>query len=65
MLFTALIMVVATAWFYAAAAYQNHGYAWADQTCSTISNFCESPQKVGVIAIAVITIFLFARVMRT
>ena len=50
---------------YAAAAYQNHEYVWADQTCSTISDFCKSSQKLAVIAIAVVTIFFIARVMQT
>jgi hypothetical protein len=49
-------MVAATALFYAASAFQYHGYAWADQTCAGMQVFCDSPHYVGITAVAVIAI---------
>jgi len=54
MLFLALVMVAATALFYAASAFQYHGHVWADQTCAGMQIFCDSPQLVGLAAILLI-----------
>lgn len=57
-----LIALSVSGWFYAAAAYQNHGYSWADQTCESMAAFCEEPHKVAVVAVAVVTMFFIVRV---
>jgi hypothetical protein len=60
-----LIALAVTAWFYAAAAYQNRGYSWADQTCETMASFCESPHKVAIVAVAIVTMLLIVRVVKS
>ena len=57
MLFVVLFMLAATGLFYATATFQNHGYAWADQTCASMPLLCASPHIVAVCAIAVIVVF--------
>ena len=57
MLFVVLLMLAATGLFYAAATFQNQGYAWADQTCASLPSLCGSPYIVAIGAVAVIAIF--------
>ena len=59
------IVLAVTGWFYAAATYQNHGYSWADQTCESMPSCCAEPHKVGIVAIAVVTMFLILRVVKS
>jgi hypothetical protein len=63
--FVVFLTLAFTGWFYAAATYQNRGYAWADQTCESMPSFCAEPHKVGIVAIAVVTMFLILRVVRS
>jgi hypothetical protein len=63
--FAVFATLAVTGWFYAAATYQNHGYAWADQTCESMASFCAEPHKVGIVAIAVVTMFLIWRVVKS
>ena len=42
----AIILLVAGAWFFAAALFQYQGYGWADQSCASIPYFCDSPELV-------------------
>ena len=60
-----LITLAITGWIYAAATYKNRGYAWADQTCASMASFCDEPHKVGIVAIAVVTMFLIVRVVKS
>ena len=62
--FVVLIALVVSGWFYAAAAYQNHGYSWADQTCESMAMFCEEPHKVAIVAVAGVTMLLIVRAAR-
>jgi hypothetical protein len=59
-----LIAVTVSGWFYAAAAYQNRGHSWADQTCESMPSFCEEPHKVAIVAVAIVTMVLILRVVR-
>jgi hypothetical protein len=63
--FLVLITLAITGWFYAAATYQNRGHAWADQTCASMASFCDEPHKVGIVAVAVVTMFLILRVVKS
>jgi hypothetical protein len=63
--FVVFLTLAFTGWFYAAATYQNRGYAWADQTCESMPSFCAEPHKVGIVAIAVVTMFLILRVVKS
>jgi hypothetical protein len=54
MLFLAILLVALTGWFYAAAALQQKGYAWADATCADMSELCASPHYVAIAAMIVI-----------
>lgn len=63
--FLVFVTLAVTGWFYAAATYQNHGYAWADQTCESMQSFCAEPHKVGIVAIAVVTMFMILRVVKS
>ena len=65
MLFLALMMVAATALFYAASVFQNRGYAWADQTCAGMQVFCDSPYYVGLAAIFVIAIMYIVHTLKS
>ena len=64
MTFLVPLVLAIAAWFYIAALYQNHGYAWIDQTCSALPSFCANPNKVAIGAIAVVVFFLIAQTMR-
>ena len=57
MLLVVLIMLVATGLFYAAATFQGHGIAWADQTCASMPILCGSPHAVAIAAAATIAVF--------
>jgi hypothetical protein len=65
MLFVVLLMLAATGLFYAAATYQNHGYAWADQTCASMPSLCDSPHIVAIGAVAAIVVFFVMEKMRS
>jgi hypothetical protein len=65
MLFLALVMVAATALFYAASAFQYHGHGWADQTCAGMQVFCDSPYYVGLAAIFVISIMYIVHTLKS
>ena len=65
MLFVALLMLAATGWVYAAATYQNHGYAWADQTCAGMPLLCASPHIVAIGAGAAVAVFFVMQSMRS
>lgn len=62
--FVVLIALAVSGWFYAAAAYQNRGHSWADQTCQTMASFCDEPHKVAIVAVAIVTMFLILRAVR-
>ena len=62
MRYVVLLLLAAGGWayFYAAAAFQyDEEYAWANQTCSSIPYFCDSPYLVFIVAIAA-AIIVFA-----
>ena len=65
MFFVALLLLAATGLFYAAAFYQNHGYAWADQTCASLQSLCDSPHTVAIGAVAAIVIFFAMQMIRS
>jgi len=54
--YLALALIALGGWFKAAAAYQLHGYAWADQTCFRMRFFCTNSNLVLLIAIVAATI---------
>ena len=57
MLLVVLIMLAATGLFYAAATFQGHGFAWADQTCASMPLLCGAPHAVAMGAVATIAVF--------
>ena len=63
--FVVFVMLAVTGWFYAAATYQNRGHAWADETCESMASFCAEPHKVGIVAIAVVAMFLILRAVKS
>ena len=65
MVYVVLFMLAATELFYAAATFQNHGYAWADQACTGMPLLCASPDIVAICAIAVIVVFFVMEKMRS
>ena len=65
MLFVALLMLAATGWFYAAAAFQDQGYDWADQTCASMPSLCASPHIVAIGAVAAVVVFFVMQAMRS
>jgi len=65
MVFVVLLMLAATGLFYAAATLQNHGYAWADQTCTGMPLLCASPHIVAICAVAVIVVFFVMEKIRS
>lgn len=58
-------LAVLIAFAVSAAAYQNRGYSWADQTCETMASFCEAPHKVAIAAVAIVTMLLIIRVVKS
>jgi hypothetical protein len=60
-----LIALAVSGWFYAASAYQYRGYSWADQTCDAMASFCAEPHKVAIVAVAVVTMVLIIRAVRS
>jgi hypothetical protein len=60
MLIVALLVLAAGGWIYAAAGFQDHGYAWANQACASMQGSCNSPDLVfgGAVAAAVILVVL-------
>jgi hypothetical protein len=60
-----LIALAVSGWFYAAAAYQNRGYSWADETCQSMAMFCDEPHKVAIVAVACVTMLLIVRAVRS
>ena len=65
MFFVALLLPATTGLFYAAASYQNHGHAWADQTCASMQSMCDSPYVVAVGAGVAIVIAFVMRMIRS
>ena len=65
MVYVVLFMLAATGLFYAAATLQNHGYTWADQTCTGMPLLCASPNIVAICAIAVIVVFFVMEKIRS
>jgi hypothetical protein len=65
MLFVALLMLAATGLFYVAATFQNHGYAWADQTCTGMPLLCASPHIVAIGAVAAVAVFFVMERIRS
>ena len=65
MFFVTLLLLAATGLFYGAASYQNHGYAWADQTCARMQSLCGSPHIVAIGAVAAIVVFFTMQMIRS
>ncbi len=65
MMFIVLLMLAATGLFYAAATFQNQGYAWADQTCASMPSLCASPHIVAIGAVAAVVVFFVMERMRS
>ena len=65
MLFVVLLMLAATGWFYAAATFQNQGYAWADQTCAGTPLLCGSPHIVAIRAVVAVVVFFVMERIRS
>ncbi len=63
--FVVFIALAVTGLFYAASAYQYRGYAWADQTCEAMASFCAEPHKVAIVAVAVVTMVLIIRAVKS
>ena len=64
MLFLAILLVALTGWFYAAAALQNNGYAWADATCRDMSTLCASPHYVAIAALIAIAVLFVIQIIK-
>jgi hypothetical protein len=65
MLIVALLVLAAGGWIYAAAGFQDHGYAWADQTCASVQGLCNSPNLVFGAAVAAVVILIVVHTVRS
>ena len=63
--YLALVLIALGGWFKAAAAYQLHGHAWADQTCLRMRFFCNNSNLVLLIAIAAAAIAVTVEIFRS
>jgi len=63
--YLALVLIALGGWIKAAAAYQLHGYAWADQTCFRMRFFCNNSNLVLMIAIVAAAIAVTIEFLRS
>jgi hypothetical protein len=65
MAFIAYALLAAAAWLFAAAKYQNHGHAWADQTCNSLQSLCDSSSTILGGAAVAILLFVAMKLSKT